>query len=476
MAETVETTIETNTRESPVFDYQFLDDNPDFTSVRLAARIEAREIVDTNREQLRYGNFGAVAMPVDALGTARRVNDTIAIYGQNSPEYLERFEGLVLDCGRLLGEAARKNSFEYFPLQRQEFNPYDNQYYSHGMQILEMTSLGLTPLAEPEEVEIRINDRVEEISYGLGRIALADAARIRTISECPDWAIQAYESGSANHFGGYDPENRKIMIRDVSYDTETQDRFQEQIGVSGNYITHEVIVETLDRRGLDATSKNKIELHGSQIEAHDDLLDFVALLDKVASEKSGNRIFMGEKIRDTDIVDYSAVRENAKARQEKLVIKSLELASTVLELESNNVDSWAAVGIVESNVKHMLFELAKTDSTVAINAFNETTARGLQDVAFLQLLGRYDEADLMMKEVEKSAPAPSYCGAGSCGLESLGSGTEAGQIAQDLGLDASNGLIKDTERSCVKCSKKSVVYDMKGKKGCTSCGATAKYK
>jgi hypothetical protein len=459
--------------ERQASNYAFLDSLPDFYTARQEAKLEAYSIVEKNRQYLRDGEFHMVSMPVDALGTAKRVRNAAEIYGHNSEQYVDRFNGLVLDCGRLLSEAARKNTYEYFPLEKHEFNEEDQQYYSHGMQILAMTEAALTPVAEPEEVERRVNERVEEISYGIGRTALVGSVKIRTVSECTDWAIDALE-GSSTSCGGYVPEIKKLMIRDVSYDGD--DRFQEQIGVSGVYITHEVILEALEIKGVEAATLSKTELHGAQFTAEDDLIEFVALLDEVASEYSGISIFLGEAVDEDLSKDYSTVRDDAVSRQKKLEEKSNELAYTVLNLEAENVDDWAAVGIVEAKVKSMLLQISKQDSSIAASAFDKNTEKGIQEVVYLQAMGRFEEASKKMQEVEDQAPAPGYCGAGSCGLESLSSKSDDGLKAQEIGLDSSEGLIKDKERSCVKCHKKAVVYDLKGKKGCVNCGATARYK
>lgn len=453
--------------------YILVDSIPVFAMARQKARLESYDIIEKNRQYLRDGDFGQVAMPVDALGTAKRVRESAEIYGEYSSQHINRFQGLVLDCGRLLAEAARKNTYEYFPPERHEYNDLDGQYYSHGMQILGMTEAALTPVAEPEEVERRVNERIEEVTYGVGRTALGESAKIRTISECTDWAIDALESSSSN-YGGYVPEIQKLMIRDVSY--EGDDRFQEQIGVSGIYITHEVIKDALNTKGAKIAELSKTELHGAQLAVEDDLVDFVALLDEVASERYSANIFMGEPVDDDFIKDYSTVREDAVARQDKLKKKSTELAHVVVNLEKEEVDEWAAVGIVEAKVKKMLLEISKTDSNIAASAFDKKTERGVQEVIYLQAMGHYSEAAVKMEEVEKQAPAPSYCGAGSCGLESLSTKSKDGVKALEIGLDSSEGLIKDKERSCIKCHKKAVVYDLKGKKGCVNCGETAKYK
>ena len=457
--------------------YLSVDAIPEVATARLVARREAYEILERNRQHLRDGEFNSVSIPVDALGTAHRVAMARAVYGQDSPEAQESFQGLILDSERLLGEAARKNTFEYFKPLRQVRDTQTGSYLSHGQSISFMTEKGLSPVAEPEEQDRRINEHVEEATYrAIGGISLTGTIKVRTLSECTDWAIEAYQHNPKDGHGGYVPEIQKFMVRDVRFDPLTRDRHEEQIGISGIYITHEVITETIRRRGLEKEGLTKTELHGTQMLVDDDMIDFVADLDQVASEIHGKEIYLGEVLAEGQTKDYSYVREEAEKRRQNIVPKPAELAHFIMDLELQGTDEWLALGLVEAKVKEMLFGMAEADSSLAEVMFDKNTAHGLQEVAYLRSIGLIDEAQNRLDDVKAQAPAPGYCGAGSCGLESVLGGSDYAKKIEKLGFDPKNSL-KDTERRCPRCTAKKVVYDLKkGEKGCTGCGITAKYK
>jgi hypothetical protein len=475
MAEAAELLTQTTLPEQLVeASYMPVDAIPELAAARLIGRREAYEVIEQNRQLLRDGNFEAVSIPVDALGTARRVAINRQLYGETSPEAAESFRGLELDSERLLAEGARKNTYEYFKPLRQVRNDKTGDYMSHGQSILIMTEKALTPVAEPEELDRRINEYIEEVTYKtIGGLALSEAVTVRTISECTDWAIKSLELNPKNSHGGYVPEIEKFMIRDVKFDSITRDRYEEQMGLSGKYITHEVITETLKRRGLKGDMSSKTKLQGTQMLVDDGLIEFVADLDRVASELHGQEIYLGEVLAAEQIRDYSRVCQEAEIRQHKLAPKPKELAEFIMGLELANTDEWLALGLVEARVKTILFDMVRVDHSLAAIVFDKATERGLQEVAYLQSIGQNSEAQSLLSKVENQAPAPGYCGAGSCGLESIGLGSDEAKKMKELGLD-SQGALKDTERSC-PCGQKKVVYDLKsGKKGCLACGKTAK--
>ena len=118
----------------------------------------------------------------------------------------------------------------------------------------------------------------------------------------------------------------------------------------------------------------------------------------------------------------------------------------------------------------MLLEVVRKDPSQAEGVFDKATAQGFREVARLENLGRFEEARAVQTAVEKAAPAVSYCGAGSCGLEAVKSLSQEAGKAHSLGLGGE--LLHDTIRKCPNkdCKKKSVYYDSKGNKACISCG------
>ncbi|MDL2341626.1 MAG: hypothetical protein QFB87_00920 [Patescibacteria group bacterium] len=467
--------------------YYPVEQSPFLAAVRTEARAEAYDIIEQRREQLRNADYAAVPLPVDALSSAQAVVEAQIFYGPASPEAADRYHGLQLDCLRLLAEATRKNTYEYFPPLQQKLDAATGDYQSYGFSIMAMTEAGLSPIAEPEELERRVNERVEEVTYrAIGQLALLGQSlqpeqtsavthpqrrRIRTISECPDWAIEAQARSPKAGTGGYVPEIEKFMVRDVSFDPVTGDRYEEQVGLPGLLITGDIIRTVLQAKGVaKAESLSKTELQALQLEADDSLLEFVALLDATASHEAEQPVFMGEPaVADPD---YRSLPAAAAERQTQLESLATELANDLLGLERLATDRWAATAIVEARVKAILFSLAEADNSRAATMFDAATARGLQEVSWLRSLGEADLAADRLQQVETAAPSVSYCGAGSCGLEKADVTGGQADTMKEMGLDSSSSL-KDTERRCPRCSKKEIVYDLKKKlKACTGCKST----
>lgn len=457
--------------------YLLVDAIPEAAAIRRAER-QAAEAVLEGRRQGQQAGIEAMAPPVDALSTAHAV-----LRSGSEAERQERYQGLLLDCQRLVAEWYRKKKPEYFPPVRHYFDAESEEFFSHGLSVRQMTYNALLPIAGNREEEARrVNERVEDatpqILRKLGHIAVGSQV-IRTISECTDKAIQDYEHDMANgaaHRGydGYVPEIQKLMIRDIRLQDDTDDRFEEQVGVPGTYITHDIIRLALQRRGANVTSMDKTELHGSQFLAKDDLLGFVALLDEVASEQWCTDIFMGEEVPAGHGKDYDTFRQEALRRQEGLKGQAGTVAAFVLDLARDGTDRRQALTLVEDFVKKLLLDMAKQDTSVAEQMFDKRTAAGLQEVSYLESIGQYDAAFAKMQAVERTAPGGGYCGAGSCGLEKVNTASSGGkELAKALKAGQGDQIVKDKVRSC-KCGSKSVVYAYNAKKVnkyCQNCKA-----
>lgn len=461
--------------------YVFVDDIAEVAEARQAERQQAESILENRRWRQQVG-LEPMQAPVNPLSTARRIREAPAA---NEPELQK---GLLLDCQRLVAEWYRKKRPEYFPPVRHIFDEDMQEFFSHGMSIRQMTENALLPIRDnAEEEQRRINERVEDatpqIMRGLGAVAIGSQA-IRTISECSDTAITAYEQDQARGndyqgYFGYVPEIKKLMIRDIRPDANSSDRHEEQIGLPGIYITHEIVQMTLERRGLlSAAHMDKTELHGSQILVTDDLMTFARELDTVASEQWCTNIFMGEEVVTDHPKNYDSFRQEALERQAGLTDFAQEVATFVTFLEADGADEVQAMVLVEDFVKLKLCELAKEDTQLAAQMFGEKTVQKLQTVNRLEAQGRFDEADLLFNEAVRSAEGGGFCGAGSCGLEGVNPNSSDGQRLKDK-LDAKNGdtITKDKVRSCKNCGEKKLYYAhnaVKVNTYCDGCGSSKK--
>lgn len=465
--------------------YRLVDEIPAVAELRQQERAAAQATIAERRALQERGEINQIPLPIDALSTAEIVIRAKHEHGGDSEIYKERFAGLRLDTSRLVAEWFRKLRPEYFRPVRHIYDEETEDFYSHGYAIGQMTHNALTPIPDdPEEEGRRVNERVEDatprILKKVGGFTLAQAGvRIRTISECTDKAIRDYRHDiaiGAPHTGynGYVPEIEKVMVRDIRLDEASGDRLEEQIGLPGIYINHYVIQKALGHRGAKVGHMDKTELHGSQMLVHDDLIEFVQLLDDIASEEWGQPIFMGEIVGVDYVKDYASIRQEAYYRQEGLSDMVGTAVTFILDLVEDQVSKQKAPAMVEAFVKKMLLERVKEDNSLATQIFDEKTAVGLREVAYLESIGQYEEAFARFQEVELSAPGGGYCNGGSCGLESVNKLSEEGkELMKDLKAEAGDTIVKDKERSC-RCGKKTIVYaynENKVNKYCTSCKA-----
>ncbi len=461
-------------------DYRLVDAIPEAYQQRQAVRVQAEAVLEERRDRMTAGE---VMVSVDVLSTAHRVLAAGRWYGQGSPQQIELFEGLKLDSHRALAEWYRKNTAEYFPPERHTFDDATRDFYSNGLSTGRMTENGIVPIPDsPEDEARRVNEHVEErtpqILRSLGCVAIG-TDKIRTVSECTDKAIVDYNDDvaakrPARSSGGQVPKIAKLMIRDMGFDADSSDRFQEQVAISGLLVTHEIIQKTLERAGLAVAHMDKTELHAAQILARDDLMDFIRRLDTVASEEWCTSVFMGEQVSQDHPKNYETFRQEALRRQEGLWDIAETVAQFVLDLARDNVDRRAAPAMVEKFIKLQLLELGKESTEIAEHMFDRETAQGLQEVARLESIGKQELAFELMRLVTEAAPNDGYCGAGSCGLEAVNVYSESGQaLAKKVGAAPGDIVVRDTERRC-RCGKKAIVYSYtttRVNKYCTACTA-----
>jgi hypothetical protein len=462
------------------------DTIPALRARRFKARQAAFQIRGQNREYLMEGDLDQVPIPVDPLGTARRVAQVPEYLapGVRNPHYIRRFDALVLDCQRLRAEAIRKNIWEiYSPLLRR-YNAAADDYFANDIALkADIIAHGLSPIIESESEDglRRTNEYVEEDSYPavaetaaqmLGRAALGNPASVVTFSECTDAAIAAYKNGQPGMYGGMVPEIEKLVIRGVRF-LPNRDRLDESVAIRGTFITREVILAVLQDIEAIAPGQNptKTELHGMQFIslAGRRPLDFVTLLDAKAGELTGKNIFMGEEVPAGHPKNYDEVIAEAAAREASSWVEAHKLAEYVMQLQHDQVDPWAAAGLVETRVKKSLWLAVKDKPEEAEIIFDKKTADGLRQVEKLRASGQEDEALRLLEKVEAAAPPPAYCTAGACGLKLVSSGSPEAAKARALGLSGET-IIHDEERACPGCGAMEVYYDDKGSKACTSCG------
>jgi len=461
--------------------YQFVDSIPEVAELRQRERLGAWAVLNSRRSQ--DGGREALTPPVDALSTAHSVINAARTYGANSEQFNTLRNGLQLDCQRLVAEWYRKNKAEYFPALCHTFDAQKQEFYSHGLSVTQMTHNALLPVANrPEEEVRRVNEKVEDatpliLSRVLGRGALS-GVKIRTFSECPEWARDEYEQDMAakrkyDGYLGYVPDIDKTMVRDQWIDPVTGDRMQVQISLSGKLITPEVKREALRRSGLDISDDiSRTELHGMQILAADDVMDVAKTMDEVARDYWCNpNIFMGEEVPAGHPKDYQDFIKESESRQDSLKSEAELVTSFVLDLATDDVDRNKALVMVEEFVKSVMLDLAKADINEAGAMFGQKTVEGLARVIALENSGDHEAAALLREEVFENAEGGGFCG-GGCGIEEVNTKTVAGaELAKKLGALPGEKVVKDKVRRCKCGGGVAYAYSKEHvRKLCTGCG------
>jgi hypothetical protein len=449
------------------------DELPSLRTVREQSEADAHQILEEKHEFLNEGEFEKVGYAFDVLSKAKKLVAIEKTDGKNSERYHLADAGFELDCQRHRDEARRRESWEYFPEIEQTFDTTADSFVYGDYVMKEVVVDGLTPVgAEKIGVEALVSNYKEEhVSVAvskLGKLMLKHAGVENPAPEIRTITVSQIETSP------------QVMVWSQRYDSETGDRFLEQVALPRKNITHEVIVEAMKRKGsVEPDAKpSRQEVNDTQSISLDryGVLEFAALLDEVASELSGKNIFMGAEVSADTIKDYAGIPAQAAERQAENPEEVNKLKAEVLRLARNNTDGWLANRLIEDFVTDMFFTKAKLDPVTAGEIFGEKTANDIQQALTLRQQGDIYAAERIIEATRAEAPRVTVCAGGSCGLESVNQLTLEGQsIARAVGAKAGDTVVKDKERKCPNpgCGKKEIVYAYSSrevKKKCLGCG------
>lgn len=436
---------------------------------------KARYLADLARD----GRFAEAPLAVDYMSTARAVVEARRKFGENSPEYQEKRQGLWYNQARRVREAVRRGAWEIFEELPQTLDA-SGELIADGFSVDKLHEDGINPVTATEEVRRAINDyaRLQANKELLQNPENAGMATFG-IWMCPEYVQKAYQANPENWaaFGDYVPHIKKMMIVRDRLDTETGTIYHEQIGVSGELFNEDVIVASLQLMGVleEGEQPENIDIHSIMGMLPDDVtaLDIVKVMDKVASRVHGVDSFMGEVMEPGQARDYArAVEEAGIRRQEQLALVN-RLTGFVESLAGRDIETRVATGMIDRWVKRELFKLAQGDLSAAEIIFDAKTARAIADA---------DGDPAKLAAAEREAPPAGGCGAGGCGLETV-TGVEEQMAREALGIEGDESFIvvKDNERPCRKCGLMTVVYgynENEVKKACMNkrCGATENVK
>lgn len=458
---------------------------PDLRQARQEADVQAAEIYESYMVHVREGDVSEVPLDFDTISGAERALQVRRQHGKNSDEYREAWQGLFTDHQRYLDETWSKLAPEYFPPLRHTHDSAIRDYRAFGQPITPMIDRGITPRAEPEEVPRRFmekrenstNNRLGELVMQAAGVRLVDRSvpavalplelrhgpvSSQTISECPDHIIERYErdvaAGRKRGYGGYAPQIKKLMLRDVSFDIQTGDRYVEQLAVSGEYITHEVVLLYFERKRVipEGTKLSKTEVLGLQAitNSTEGVIGMGRELDAIASELSGKNVYLGQEVPGDHPKNYEAIPAEAAARQEKHIADAEKLTEYTLQLAEVGVDHETGNRLYDEKVLELMFEAAKKDLQMAEIAFGKETADGLRRSQLARVYGDYDLADWLERQARETAPPPEGCSGAGCEIKEVNPNTALGaHIAKITKAKPGDKLTVDESktRRCGKC-------------------------
>lgn len=465
---------------------------PEFRFVTKRARQVAESICDERMALLREGEFDSVPMPIDMTGTARRAVEAERQHGNDSPEAMIQYQAVEDDAERQMAESISKMTWGYFPELTHLHSEEQQGFTAYGRLLREVTASGISPMLEAEDTERAKNDYVlQSIDDAFIHSGYTEDHVLFTIAECADWAIEKYHRDQANGnttatYGGLVPENEKMMIQCVSFDQEEGERSLEQIGIPGTHIKRSGVHRALQALGIIKPGEEiaKTELQGLRIMVHKDVmsnvLDMAKLLDQMGSEENGEELIMGIPRTREPHLTYETVPLIAEQRQQEYAGLTEKLVDKMLELERTDVDKWQTETHISNFLKQEFREIVKRKPEEARKVFNETTAEKYVAYNELQRSGRYEEAFNLEQEAFASAPAPSSCGAGSCGLKEV-SATNSEDLAAAKRMGVKPGEMKDKMVSfnkgfCKGCRTVTKMYYKTDNSdaACSSCETTKK--
>lgn len=479
---------------------------PELNHTIQAADAESARIYESHMAGLRIGEYAAIPLDSDAISSADRVLAAEQVYGTGSHQHEAALTGLYTNCQRYLAETWSKLGPEYFGKLEHVYDHDQQDYLSFNTPITPMIHRGITPLAEAEEVprrfmenrENRVNNRVGELAMKAAGLVMVDASvpelalpmelrkgplSSQTISECPDHIIERYDRDSAaglkRSYGGYAPQIKKLMLRDTSYEAKGSRRYVEQLSVSGEYITHEVVLCYLERKGAipEGARPDKTDILGLQVLTNDDggVLAMARELDVIASQVSGQTVFLGEAVAADHPRDYEAFPAEAAARQAKQIADAQELTRYSLELAINDIEPAIANKLIDELVERQMFAAAKLDITMAEVAFDKETADALRGMQAADNRGDFAKARELEERARKIAPPPEGCSGSACEIKTIDAKSDEGQeLAKLLRAKPGDKIAKDESagRRCKCGGQLAYAYTLnRVNTACTACGA-----
>ena len=439
---------------------------------------EAKEILFSNHQKAENDDpqiANSTPLPINVLS----VSDRIVLEENGAVNNFSLREALFLDSLRLVAEVRNKLSPRYFSSNFQYYDPEKKDLFSNSRSLTEISENGLSSFCEPEEQQIRVLDYVDNMM----NIELVEKCRqdnsnitLLRVKECPDYVIDKYQKSKDENdtYNGYVPQIKKFVLqRDrISSEGVISDHF----ALPGTLIDTEVISEALNKlSGQDSYQElSALELRAKSFVISSDeesFIEFVKLLDDLASKKHNQNIFMGEVVPEESDKDYSQFINRCQEQDQENIALANNVSDFLLSESRQKNDPIISEVRLNKYLSKKTFELFKHDTIQIARIFGVQVATNLEAINHqFQTTKNKATFDGAMKVLADSLPPVLFCGAGSCGLIGIASGSNLDKTLSKLGLKGEK--LGDTIRKCPNCGKKTVYYDAFANKACTHCGIT----
>lgn len=429
------------------------DDVPVLRTAREKCDTDSERLLAERQQLLRERKFGQVPYAFNVLATATKLLQAEQEHGKDSEQYRLLHQGFYLDSKRHRDEARRRLTWEYFGPVEQQLDLTADSYIYGGYRLREVVDNGLSPVGS-EEVGIEAlvaNRREEHTSLLIGKLSrLALEAEVAPAEPITMITVSQIDTSP------------QTMIWGVSFDPVRNVRHQEQIGFTKQFITNKMIVKAYQRKEIIAADAQLTEKEMLDIQAINTLgegvLDFMKLLDEIASEDSGKNIFMGEEVADDFAKDYSTIPAEAAERQAKNEEEVDALMAEVIRLARADTDGWLANKMIDDFMTNMLLKTVENDPQTAYHIFGLDTALVIEESMRQRSMGNVETANLLLDRARAIAPLATVCTGGSCGIEEINRYSAEGQdLAKKLKAGPGDKLVKDKVRTCV-CGSRNIAY------------------
>ncbi len=439
---------------------------------------EAKEILLSNHQKAEIDDpqvANSTPLPINVLS----VSDRIVLEENEAVNNFSLREALFLDSLRLVAEVRNKLSPRYFSSNFQYYDPEKKDLFSNSRSLTEISKNGLSSFCEPEEQQIRALDYVDNMM----NIELIEKCRqddsnitLLRIKECPDYVIDKYQKSQNENdtYNGYVPQIKKFVLqRDrISSEGVISDHF----ALPGTLIDTEVIREALNKLSDQELYQelSSLELRAKSFVISSDeesFIEFVKLLDDLASKKHNQSIFMGEVVPDEIKKDYYQFLDQCQDQDQDNIDLANDVSDFLLSESRQKNDPMISEVRLNKYLSKKTFDRFKHDTSQISRMFGFQIAVNLETInRQFQTTKNKASYDGAMKVLADSLPPVLFCGAGSCGLIGITSGSNLDKTLSKLGLKGDK--LGDTIRKCPNCGKKTVYYDGYANKACISCSST----